>query len=89
MNKEITLTRDGGRFYRAMSFHRLTVSIALPVLVVIVLLAILNPLWFRDAMLNWVERRVNQFSRWRNNIKYRIYLGCDPVVWHTLKGDLK
>ena len=52
MNKEITLTPNGGRF-------------------------------------NWIEHRVTQFSRWRNNVKYRIYLGCDPVVWHTLKGDLK
>jgi hypothetical protein len=51
--------------------------------------AILNPFWFRDSMFNWVERRINEFTRWRNNVKYRIYLNCDPVVWHTLKGDLK
>jgi hypothetical protein len=89
MNKEITLTPDGGRFYRAMSFHWLTVTVALPFLSVVMLLAIINPLWFRDSMFNFVERKVNQFTRWRNNIKYRIYLGCDPVVWHTLKGDLK
>lgn len=89
MNKEITLTPEGGRFYRAMTFHWLTVCVTMPLLSVVMLVAILNPLWFRDSMFNWVERRINQFTRWRNNVKYRIYLGCDPVVWHTLKGDLK
>jgi hypothetical protein len=36
-----------------------------------------------------VERGVNRLSRWRNYQKYRIYLGCDPRMWHTLRGDLK
>jgi hypothetical protein len=89
MNKEITLTPAGGRFYRAMIFHWITVGVALPGLAVVMLLAVVNPFWFRESMFDWAERRINQFSRWRNNIKYRIYLGCDPVVWHTLKGDLK
>lgn len=89
MNKEITLTPEGGRFYRAMAFHWITVVVFMPPLALVMLVAILNPLWFRDSMFNWVERRVNQFARWRNNVKYHIYLGCDPVVWHTLKGDLK
>jgi hypothetical protein len=88
MNKEITLTPEGGRFYRAMTFHWITVIVFMPFLATVLLIAILNPLWFRDSMFNWVERRVNQFSRWRNRIKYHIYLGCDPKVWHTLKGDL-
>ena len=80
MNKEITLTPGDGRFYRAMAFHWVTVA---------VIAAILNPFWFRESMFDFVERQITQFSRWRNNVKYRIYLGCDPVVWHTLKGDLK
>jgi hypothetical protein len=89
MNKEITLTLEGGRFYRAMAFHWLTVAVVILPLALVMIMAILNPLWFRDSMFNWAERQVNQFTRWRNNVKYRIYLGCDPVVWHTLKGDLK
>ena len=89
MNKEITLTPEGGRFYRAMAFHWLTVVFVMPVLATFMIAAILNPFWFRDSMFNFVERRVNEFTRWRNNVKYRIYLNCDPVVWHTLKGDLK
>ena len=89
MNKEITLTPEGGNFYRAMAFHWATVFVVLPFLTAFMLLSILNPFWFRDNMFNFVERQINQFTRWRNNVKYRIYLGCDPVVWHTLKGDLK
>ena len=89
MNKEITLTPEGGRFYLAMTFHWATVVICLPVLATVMLASIVNPFWFRDSMFNWVEREVNRFSRWRNNVKYRIYLGCDPVTWHTLRGDLK
>jgi hypothetical protein len=89
MNKEITLTPAGGRSYRAMAFHWVTVAMVILPLALIMIVAIVNPLWFRDSMFNWVERQVNQFTRWRNNVKYRIYLNCDPVVWHTLKGDLK
>lgn len=89
MNKEITLTLEGGRFYRAMAFHWLTVAVVILPLALVMIMAILNPLWFRDSMFHWAERQVNQFTRWRNNVKYRIYLGCDPVVWHVLKGDLK
>jgi hypothetical protein len=89
MNKEITLTPEGGRFYRAMAFHWVTVAICMPPLAIAMIAAILNPFWFRDSMFNFVERWINEFTRWRNNVKYRIYLGCDPVVWHTLRGDLK
>lgn len=89
MNKEITLTPDGGRYYRAMTFHWTSVVLCMPFLFVVLVVAILNPFWFRDSMFNWVERRVNRFSQWRNYIKYYIYLGTDPKIWHTLKGDLK
>ena len=53
------------------------------------IVAIVNPLWFRSAMFDWVERGVNRLSQWRNYQKYRIYLGTDPKMWHTLRGDLK
>ena len=88
MSKEIILTPDGGRFYRAMVFHWVTVSLAFFPLLIALLIAIVNPFWFRDSMFNFIERNINKFTRWRNNLKYHIYLGCDPKVWHTLKGDI-
>ncbi len=89
MNKEITLTPEGGRFYRAMTFHYATVAVMIVPLAVALIVAILNPFWFRDWMFNFIERRINQFTRWRNYTKYHIYLGTDPKMWHTLKGDLQ
>lgn len=89
MNKEIELTPDGGRYYRALAFHWLIVVVAIVPVVLSLVIAIINPFWFRDSMFGFVESTVNKLSRWRNYWKYRIYLGCDPKVWHTLKGDLQ
>jgi len=88
MNKEITLTPEGGNYHRALAFHWLTIVLVMPLLCVALIVAIINPFWFRDDLFNYTERKVNQFTRWRNNLKYHIYLGCDPRVWHTLKGDI-
>ena len=88
MNKEIELTPDGGNYYRAMTFHWVIVLLLIVPVMVALLVAIVNPLWCRNAMFEWVERGVNRISRWRNYEKYRIYLGCDPKMWHTLRGDL-
>lgn len=89
MNKEIQLTPDGGRYYLAMTFHWVFVVICIVPVFVALLIAILNPFWFRSEMFGWVETTVNKISRWRNYKKYHIYLGTDPKMWHTLKGDLK
>jgi hypothetical protein len=89
MNKEIELTPQGGNYYRAMTFHWVIVALLIVPVISILLVAVINPFWFRNAMFEWVERRVNQLSRWRNYQKYRIYLGCDPRMWHTLRGDLQ
>lgn len=85
--KSVTMTRDGGFYWRAMVFrYAVTYIILLPVLAVI-LVTLINPFWFRDSMFRWVETKVNQIARWRNYQQYRFYLGTDPEMWHTLKGD--
>lgn len=89
MNKEIELRPGEGNFYRAMAFHWLVVAVAIVPVFLSLVIAIINPFWFRDSMFEFVESTVNKLSRWRNYQKYRIYLGCDPKVWHTLKGDLQ
>ena len=89
MNKEIELKPGEGNFYRAMTFHWLIVSVIIVPVSLILLISIINPFWFRDSMFNFVERLINRISRWRNYAKYHIYLGTDPKLWHTLKGDLK
>jgi len=89
MNKEITLTPGNGRFYPAMAFHYATVAVAVLPLLVVLVAAIINPFWFRSSFFNFIEQKINQFTRWRNYKKYHIYLGTDPKMWHTLKGDIK
>lgn len=88
-SKEIQLRPGEGRYYRAMAFHWVTVSTLIVPVCVALILAIINPFWFRDSMFRWIESKVNQLSRWRNYTQYRIYLGCDPKMWHSLKGDLQ
>lgn len=83
--KEITLTKDGGNYYRAQAFRFVITYTVLWPVVIALLIAILNPFWFRDSFFRWVERGVNRIAQWRNYRMYAIYLGCDPKMWHTLK----
>ena len=81
----IKLTPEGGRYYRARSFWFLiTLLAALPV-VSLVLLAVLNPFWFRESFAEWLHDTMDEFNKWRNYTQYKIYLGMDPKIWHSLK----
>lgn len=85
--KDVVMTPAGGNYYRAVTFRLAFSYGVLPFVLVAILLALINPFWFRDAMGHAVERGVNQLVKWRNYRQYAIYLGTDPVTWHTLKGD--
>ena len=83
--KEIKLTPEGGHYYKAMMFRYVLTALLIVPVVIALLMAILNPLWFRDSFFRWTENKVNAISLWRNYRMYAIYLGCDPKIWHTLK----
>jgi hypothetical protein len=83
--KTVVLTRDGGRYWPAMAFHFVVTVAVLPVVLIALVLAIINPFWFRNDLFDLVERRINEFSRWRGYRQYSIYLGTDPRMWHALK----
>lgn len=86
-NQTVTMTPDGGNWYRMKAAHYGILSVMiLPVLAVLVVL-LLNPLWFRDDLLIWFENKMNDFSVRRNKFLYRIYLGADPELWHALKDQ--
>ena len=85
MSKEITLTREGGFYWRAWFTHWTIVALVLPPFLVLMILALVNPFWFRTSFMNWVERLATRTGRWRDRLKYRVYLGADPAVWHALK----
>ena len=80
----VELTKEGGNYYRAITFWYAITAVALPVVVVALLVSIINPFWFRDGFFRWAEHTVNKLARWRNYRQYAIYLGCDPEYWHTL-----
>ena len=85
MSKDIELTKDGGFYYRTLAFHYVfTYTIFIP-MIVLVVLAVINPFWFREPFMRWIETTTNKIARYRDRIKYRIYLGTDPAVWHALK----
>jgi len=83
--KTVTMTPDGGNYYRALTFRFSMTFVVLPVVLVLILLAVINPFWFRNDLFQWTENTVNRFARWRDYRQYQIYLGCDPKVWHSLK----
>jgi len=82
----VKLTRDGGYYYRAVIFWYAITIVAVPLVALLLVVAILNPLWFRDGFFRWVENSVNKLAKWRNYRQYALYLGCDPEYWHTLKS---
>lgn len=88
MSSQVEMTKDGGFYYRAVTVHWTLTLLFLPLFVVNLILAVINPFWFRESMMSWTERTALKFARWRDRIKYRVYLGTDPTVWHALK-DLK
>jgi uncharacterized BrkB/YihY/UPF0761 family membrane protein len=82
----ITMTRNDGHFWPAVIFRHVFTLVVLIPLVVLLVIAVINPLWFRDQFFRWVETSVYKITQWRNYRVYTIYLGTDPKVWHTLKG---
>lgn len=83
--KEVKMTKDGGHYWKAMAFRHIFTYIILPFVFVAVLIAVINPLWFRDSLFRWLEQSVNKIAQWRNYHSYALYLGTDPEMWHALK----
>jgi hypothetical protein len=85
---QVKMTRDGGKFWRAQILSALLTWPVLPIVIVLMIVGFANPLWFRESFLEFIINKTEQFSRWRNYKVYSVYLGMDPKVWHTLKGDV-
>ena len=76
--------RNGGRYWRALVFRFLvTWTITIP-LVLVLLIALVNPFWFRTSLLKCLITLTEQLTEWRNYKVYWIYLGMDPKVWYAL-----
>lgn len=84
---EVKLTPGDGNYYMAMAFHYGVVGVCLIPVLLLLIIAIINPFWFRDDFFAWAEKFVYKLARWRDYRKYAIYLGTDPKMWHALKDS--
>ena len=67
-------------------FYFVTFWLALP-LVVTLILAIVNPFWFRDDFLRWNERFAAKLAKWRDNIPFVKYLDDKANLFNTLRDS--
>ena len=65
-------------------FYFVTFWLSLP-LVVTLILAIFNPLWFRDDFLRWNERFAATLAKFRDNLPFVKYLDDKAHLFDTLK----
>ena len=86
-NQTVTMTKDGGNWYKMKFVHYAILSLVLLPVFALLVIFLLNPLWFRDDLLIWFENKIEAFGTWRNRFLYKIYLGMDPEVWHALKDN--
>lgn len=62
-------------------------SILLIPMSIIVIVAILNPFWFRDNMLRWVERFAGKMGEWRDSIPFIKHAHDKAHLFDTIKGS--
>lgn len=84
---DVTLTPDGGNYKSALAFHYGFIAVCILPVLALLIIAIINPFWFRDDLFGWVEQFTHKLARWRDYRKYAIYLGTDPKMWHALKDS--
>ena len=56
------MTRDGGNFWLAIAFRYVTTAILIAPIFLALVLAVINPLWFRNTFFNWVEKLVYKIT---------------------------
>ena len=70
----VTMTPDGGNWWRMRITHWTILAVVFLPSAALLLILLLNPLWFRDDLLIWFENKINDLSVRRNRLLYRIYL---------------
>lgn len=68
-----------------LAFWSIT-SLALIPVVVLVLFAIINPLWFRSDMIHWSEKFARRLAEWRDETKLVKYYYNKAHLFDTLKA---
>lgn len=68
-----------------LAFWSVTAPALIPFLV-LVLLAIMNPLWFRSDFINWTERFSRKVAEWRDEKTYVKYFYDKAHLFDKLKA---
>ena len=68
-----------------LAFWSITGPALIPFLV-LVIIAILNPLWFRADLINWVERFARKVAEWRDDKTYVKYYYNKFTLFDKLKA---
>ena len=68
-----------------LAFWSITGPFLVP-FIALVLLAIINPLWFRADMINWTERLSRKVAEWRDDKTYVKYYYDKFTLFDKLKA---
>jgi hypothetical protein len=68
-----------------LAFWSITGPMLVPFLV-LVIIAILNPLWFRADLINYVERLSRKVAEWRDETKFVKYFYDKAHLFDKLKA---
>jgi uncharacterized BrkB/YihY/UPF0761 family membrane protein len=85
MTRKYTIKKGHGNYYRSVTFYYFITFLIMFPLIVLALLVVINPFWFRRAAADKFSNLCIGLNKWRNYKTYKIYLGADPTVWHALK----
>jgi hypothetical protein len=68
-----------------LAFWSITGPALIP-FIALVLLAIINPFWFRADMINWTEKAARKLAEWRDGTKFVKYYHDKAHLFDTLKA---
>jgi hypothetical protein len=67
------MIKDGGNYFSAMFVHYVIGYTLAPIVLVLFLISILNPFWFREPFMFWVFDVANNFLKFQMHVKRTIY----------------
>lgn len=68
-----------------IAFWSITAPLFIP-LAIVAILAVMNPFWFRDSLLLWVERFTRKLTIWRDDKTYVKYFYDKAHLFEKLKA---
>ena len=67
------MIKDGGNYFSAMFVHYVIGYALAPIVLVLFLISILNPFWFRESFIFWMLETAHKFLKFQMNVKKKVY----------------